>query len=48
MREILAAIAAAEGIVYVHCDEGHGRTGTVAGCWLREQGYSADEVSCLS
>ena len=28
--------------VYVHCWGGIGRTGTVAGCWLRECGYDAD------
>ena len=38
MREILDAITAADGVVYVHCWGGHGRTGTVAGCWMREQG----------
>jgi protein-tyrosine phosphatase len=30
--------------VYVHCWGGIGRTGTVAGCWLVEQGLSADEA----
>ena len=29
--------------VYFHCWGGIGRTGTVAGCWLIEQGYSCDE-----
>lgn len=31
-------------LVYVHCAAGHGRTGTIAGCWLREQGIPADKV----
>jgi len=30
--------------VYVHCWGGIGRTGTVAGCWLIEQGHSCDEA----
>ncbi|MFK8024190.1 MAG: hypothetical protein AB8G26_09555 [Ilumatobacter sp.] len=28
--------------VYLHCWGGHGRTGTVAGCWLRDRGASPD------
>lgn len=44
MAAILAAIAGAEGVVFVHCWGGHGRTGTVAGCWLRAQGMPADAV----
>ena len=28
--------------VYVHCHAGIGRTGTVAGCWLVEQGLTGD------
>lgn len=47
MAEILAAIRAEmdEGrAVYVHCWGGIGRTGTVAACWLIEQGLSADEA----
>src|SRR5688572_29582228 len=47
MAKILDAIAdahAAEQMVYVHCWGGIGRTGTVAGCWLVEQGYSCDEA----
>jgi ADP-ribosylglycohydrolase len=42
MREILDAIDTADGVVYLHCWGGHGRTGTVAGCWLREQGMTAE------
>jgi protein-tyrosine phosphatase len=30
--------------VYVHCWGGIGRTGTVVGCWLVEQGLSGDEA----
>ena len=30
--------------VYVHCWGGHGRTGTVVGCWLTSQGVSGDEA----
>ncbi len=41
MEAILAAIRAEPGVVFVHCWGGHGRTGTVAGCWLRERGLSA-------
>jgi protein-tyrosine phosphatase len=32
---------------YVHCRAGIGRTGTVAGCFLREQGLTADETFAL-
>ena len=28
------------GIVYLHCWGGIGRTGTIVGCWLVRQGYS--------
>jgi Dual specificity phosphatase, catalytic domain len=41
MREILDAIHAeiqAEGVVYVHCWGGKGRTATVVGCFLLETG----------
>lgn len=30
--------------VYVHCWGGIGRTGTVVGCWLVEQGLTGDEA----
>lgn len=44
MVEILAHLAALDGPIYVHCWGGHGRTGTVAGCWLREQGLSGAQA----
>ena len=47
MAEILSLIGteiAAGRPVYVHCWGGIGRTGTVAGCWLVEQGQSCDEA----
>jgi hypothetical protein len=50
MRAALDAIASAlradEG-VYVHCRAGVGRTGTVAGCWLVEQGLTAKDALAL-
>lgn len=50
MRRTLAAIdaaLAAGGTVYVHCRGGIGRTGTVVGCLLREQGLAPDEALVL-
>ncbi|MDQ8153546.1 MAG: ADP-ribosylglycohydrolase family protein [Gemmatimonadota bacterium] len=50
MRDILETIddAVARGrTVYVHCWGGIGRTGTVAGCWLRRQGASADDALAM-
>ena len=43
---ILAAIAEARtrGAVYVHCWGGKGRTGTVIGCLLADEGRTYDEV----
>lgn len=43
-RSVLDRIHGNRGVTYVHCWGGHGRTGAVAGCWLREQGLSADEA----
>jgi ADP-ribosyl-[dinitrogen reductase] hydrolase len=44
--DVLQAIATwrASGLVYVHCWGGHGRTGTIAGCHMRELGLTADEA----
>lgn len=43
MKEILDTIDAAlerdDGVVYVHCWGGSGRTGLVVGCWLSRHGY---------
>lgn len=33
-----------DGITYVHCCGGIGRTGLVVACWLQEQGRTADEA----
>ncbi len=47
MRDILEVVekaVAEERCVYVHCWGGHGRTGTVVGCWLREHGFSGEEA----
>jgi hypothetical protein len=47
MRQILFALAgalAAGRCVYVHCRMGIGRTGTVLGCHLAEQGLSGDDA----
>ncbi len=47
MRRILDFIdaeMARGGRVYLHCWRGHGRTGTVVGCWLRRQGFGPEEV----
>lgn len=43
---IVAAIRAAEarGAVYVHCYGGRGRTGTVVGCLLADQGLDYDTI----
>ena len=30
--------------IYLHCWGGHGRTGTVVGCWLRRHGRTANEA----
>ena len=43
LTEIRAALAAGE-TVYVHCWGGVGRTGTVVGCLLVENGYSAADA----
>ncbi|NLV42730.1 MAG: hypothetical protein GXY15_16080 [Candidatus Hydrogenedentes bacterium] len=50
-KELMAAILekirqarSAGRCVYVHCWGGHGRTATVVGCWLREQGLTGEEA----
>jgi ADP-ribosylglycohydrolase len=49
MRDVTSAMHAIRdglehGLVYVHCWGGHGRTGTIAGCWLRSTGLTADDA----
>ena len=47
MRAILGTLRAALGegeTVYIHCWGGVGRTGTVVGCYLREEGVPASDV----
>ena len=50
MTQILNAIdtALAQGqVVYVHCWGGHGRTGTVIGCWLVRHGSTRHDAIAL-
>ena len=45
MHDVLSTIREEIAVgrpVYFHCWGGIGRTGTVAGCWLIEEGYSCD------
>ena len=47
MQEVLSTIRDELGAgrpVYFHCWGGIGRTGTVAGCWLVEDGYTCDDA----
>jgi predicted protein tyrosine phosphatase len=47
MRRILDTINAnvkRDGVTYVHCWGGIGRTGLVVACWLQEHGRTADEA----
>ena len=48
MRATLDAMTQASGrVVYLHCRAGVGRTGTVAGCWLVEQGLATGDALAL-
>ena len=42
--DVIRSETAAGRAVYVHCWGGIGRTGTVVGCWLVEQGHSCDDA----
>jgi hypothetical protein len=44
IQDLLAHYLARGEIVYVHCFGGIGRTGTVIGCSLVEQGMGGDET----
>lgn len=46
LEAIDSALAARDG-VYLHCRAGIGRTGTVAACWLIEQGIGATQALAL-
>lgn len=43
LRAIQAALQAGER-VYIHCGDGVGRTGMVAGCWLVESGFDPEHA----
>lgn len=48
MRDILKTLQAhANGVSYLHCWGGVGRTGTAAGCLLAETGFTATEALAL-
>ena len=50
MRSILEALAVSldtPDVVYLHCRGGIGRTGTVAGCLLVDNGWTADDALAL-
>jgi len=38
------ALIAKEEHIYVHCAGGHGRTGTVIGCWLKRHFFQNEEI----
>ncbi|MCZ6691571.1 MAG: tyrosine-protein phosphatase [Planctomycetota bacterium] len=40
LRDLLAELAEIEGALYIHCAEGHGRTGLVAASLLLERGLA--------
>ena len=47
MRQILDALELAlaqDGVTYIHCWGGRGRTGLAVACWLQEQGRTPEEA----
>jgi protein-tyrosine phosphatase len=42
IQNVLRSASDAGKLAYVHCWGGHGRTGTVAGCWLVERGATTE------
>lgn len=44
VRAALQHIAENVGVTYVHCWGGHGRTGVIAGCYLRERGLTTEQA----
>lgn len=44
VQAALQHIANNQGVTYVHCWGGHGRTGVVAGCYLRERGLTTEQA----
>lgn len=47
IMDLLQQSVAAGRLVYVHCWGGHGRTATVGGCWMMQQGVPAEQVFAL-
>jgi hypothetical protein len=45
--QVLHAAVDAGKLTYVHCWGGHGRTGTVAGCWMVEKRLTAKQAFAL-
>jgi protein-tyrosine phosphatase len=46
-RKLVQQIASCSGQVYIHCAQGHGRTGTVAAAVLVEQGLAATPQAAI-
>lgn len=44
IQRVMKEAVDAGKVVHVHCWGGHGRTGTVAGCWLVERGATAEDA----
>ena len=42
--DLIDAELAADGVVYLHCRAGIGRTGTIAGCWLTRHGRDGGDA----